>query len=84
MLQASLLGDQIARRRSRLAQARLRLHTLPGLQAAFPADDELAQALFKVWHNQANAALRNEPGPLARLVLAFEAAEMAKLLAENQ
>lgn len=88
-LQADLLGGQLARRRTRLAQARLRLRTLPGLRAAFPADDEVAQALLKVWQNEANATLRKEAGPLARLALrqavtAFEAAEIEKLLAENQ
>ena len=87
-LQAHLLNEPLARHRTRLAQARLRLHVLPGLQAAFPATDELAQAMFKLWHRQANATLRNEAGPLARLalrqaVLLFEAAEIEKLLAES-
>jgi hypothetical protein len=88
VLQAALLGEQLARRQTRLAQARLRLQALPGLRASFPADDELAQALFNVWHRQANATLRNEAGPVARLalrqaVMAFEAAEIEKLLRAN-
>jgi transcriptional regulator with XRE-family HTH domain len=85
-LQAQLLDQPLARHQTRLAQARLRLQVLPGLRASFPADDELAQALFNLWHREANATLRHEPGPMARLalrqaVLAFEAAEIAKLLA---
>ncbi|MBO2013118.1 antitoxin Xre-like helix-turn-helix domain-containing protein [Hymenobacter negativus] len=89
LLQATLLGEQLARHQTRLAQARLRLQALPSLRAAFPADDEVAQSLFKVWQNQAAATLRKATGPLARLalrqaVLAFEAGKLEKLLADNE
>lgn len=88
-LKAVALGEERARRHTRLAQARLRLEALPGLRASFPADDEVAQALLKVWQNQAAATLRNEAGPAALLalrlrVLAFEVSETAKLLEEPE
>ncbi|GAA3933520.1 hypothetical protein [Hymenobacter algoricola] len=73
----------LERSQTQLRQARLRLHVLPGLRAAF--SDEWGQLWLNTFEAEARVVLEYDAGTPALLqlrlrVLAFEAAEITKLL----
>ncbi|SHJ63817.1 hypothetical protein SAMN02745146_3606 [Hymenobacter daecheongensis DSM 21074] len=77
--------QQLERCQTQLTQARIRLQALPALRAALP--DERAQSELDLWESEAHRMRETNAGRHALLalrlrVLAFEAAEIAKLLAE--
>ena len=76
----------LARCQARLAQARLRQQALPNLQAALEPDDERGRQQLDYLAQGAALTLRHDAGTPALLelrlrVLAFEAAEIERLLA---
>ncbi|TGE23643.1 hypothetical protein E5K00_00045 [Hymenobacter aquaticus] len=78
------LREKLARCQTRLAQARLRLQALPALHLAFP--DERGQRWLANFEAEAHEILEIDAGQPALLelrlrVLAFEAAEITRLLA---
>ena len=80
------LEQQLARCQTRLAQARLRQQALPTLRATFAPDDARAQQALDHLSQNADLTLRHDGGTPALLelrlrVLAFEAAEIERLLA---
>ncbi len=86
-LQAQAVRDQLARKQTRLAQARLRQQVLPGLRATLPPSDKAVQITFDYLERQAALDLETEAGPAALLalrlaVLNFEAAGIGRLLGE--